>query len=232
MRTLRRLALILAVALLWDWSPVLPPEPVHTAAAQVGSGTGAIGSQLILQASRSSVIATNSVSADSPLWTNTLPVGVAYPMHLRLEGTITTNTGAQTANLTCAYQSSAGVLTPNASLALVSAGTLPQAASAPFTLDFWVRPTNIWPSNVLSGTGETVGGLVTIASQTNPTSILVASAPAISWGNYAAPANGSVSGMLDMASTTAPNIMCTWHWGTASTGNNLTIFNGYLMLGF
>ena len=214
MRALR-LAALLAAIVVWDWSPMLPPEPMHSAAAQ------GFQANQIIQASRTSVIATNSVTADTPLWTNTLPVGLAAPLHLRLEGTITT-TPVTTAQIGCSYQSSAGVLTPNASLSIGNGGTLSisQTASAPFALDFWVRPQPVWRSDV--SIGEGIYAMVAIASAANT---------ANDAGAATVPTNGSQSGMLDMSSTTAANINCTWHWGAVNASNNLTIINGILQIG-
>jgi len=206
-RTLQILAL-LALILTWCPTPALPQG---------------LQSTFILQASRTSVTANNSVTADTPLWTNTLPVGVAAaPLHLRLEGSITTGSGVTTAMLGCAYQSSSSVLTPNASVSIGNGATytLPQAASSPLVIDFWVRPQPVWPANV--NIGEAAYATVSIASQTNTVNLV---------GAGLAPTNGSSSGMLDMTSTTAANIICTWHWGTAATTNDVIITNGYVGYG-
>ncbi len=193
-----------------------------------------VQTQGIIQASRTSVTVTNS-AAGAILWKNTVPGGFASPLHLRLDGMISSDVGVQAspANVTCYYGGA------NASLTLLNAtgGTntsgagflLPSQTNVPFWIDVMVRPVPVWQAG--TNVGEVMEGRM--GYNATPVSAFAASATNIvEIASILNPANGGANGTQDMTLAAGNKFVCTWQWASATTGKSVTIWNGNLFLGY
>ncbi len=208
MRLLTRIGLALAVIL-----SLVAPAP-----AQIAPGPG-----FVIKASRSSVTISNATPA--PLFTYDIPAGFAVPLHLRLEGTLSTNAAASPANLACNYGGA------NASLTLLNATTMVSpfplsATNIPIAIDFRVRPIPTWDTS--TPVGVAVFGVVTSSA----TSTTVASSSVVT--SALTPLNGTSQGLVNMLSASGQTISCQWTWGAGggvSAERIITIWQGNLFVG-
>lgn len=230
MRTLRLLALLCALIL----------AGVAPAAAQTAYG---IPNQGILQYTTASVAVVNTTSS-AALWSSTIPgaytatapntnsvyspsfVTTPVPLHLTLQGQLSTNAGCSacvgTVNLGVNY---GGGVTGVASVALVNAVTLPSAlTSVPWTLDVWVSPVATGTATSSPGAGACyvyLSSELRIATGT-------ASSGVVSPMYFASHVCGTSGGAF-LASAEQLNVLM--NWASASATNSWNLYRGTLQLG-
>lgn len=241
---LRRLSLVGLFALLavvgLDWNPATPPWVLRTAAAQPPFTFG-LNSQGIIQYSTASVSVSNS-NTDTALWSSVISAGLTAtaananwspssvqtppPLHLVLQGQLTTNIGvAAVGNINMGINYGGGV-TGVASMALLNAIALPNNVnSAPWQLDVWLAPVATATNSSLPGGGGAcfVHMLATlqIATATNTNGLV---APM----NFTQQVCGTTGGGF-LASAEQINVLV--RWASASLTNSINVYRGVLMLG-
>lgn len=244
MRTLKRVVLLLMIALIFDWSPDIPPLPGHTTAAvnaqQLGPGIFGPGGIMMYWASSSSAVNTvNNVNlydyTIQPSWMATSSflsgagtavsvnsVVASVPMHLHCNGKLSTGSspGAFNVGVSLGPQTTAFGPTTNAQFATITlvAGITPQASlgpQVPMTIDVWLAPI---ATNAVPQSTDTFMN-ARLAYQ-NGTTLALASETVFS-GQYTGGINLGVPNQLRVQ----------WQWGTAGTLNAAVLHNCALIQG-
>lgn len=229
---MRRLGIVLALL-------VVAGVFAGPAAAQPPFTFG-LNAQGIIQYSTASVSVVNSTTA-SALWSSTVsgaltatsananwtPSSVATPppLHLVLQGQLTTNIGTgAVGNINMGVNYGGGV-TGVASLALINGIALPNNMnSAPWTLDVWFSPVATATNGNTPGAGSCYFWLnaeLRIASNTASNGL---SAPLF----FANSVCGTTGGAF-LASAEQLNVLM--NWASASATNSFNVYRGVLMYG-
>jgi hypothetical protein len=229
--TLRVLALLTAL--------LLVGAPLASAQPPFSFGTFAQG---IAQYSTASISAVNT-TAPVALWSSTIPgpftatsansnwtpssVATPPPMHLVLQGNLTTNVASASVGPVNIGVNFGGGVTGVASLALANASVFDRnLATVPMQLDVWFAPVATATATSLPGGGACffhMSARLTIATAST-TGVLAGASPTI----LDAQACGTVGGGF-LASAEQLNVL--WQWGSASLTNSATIYRGTLLYG-
>lgn len=247
-RTLRLVALALAVALVWDWSPAVPPFPeVASAQAQIPIAAPN-GTIVYSQASFTTAQATTPIKVfkyivpagfiatstavpstgfGTEIYTESrtnVPIAVArQPLKLTMLGNLRTAQGQGapgTFDLGVSFGGTA------ATMALANAAILPPSCvNQPITVEVWISPIATSTATPTSGNSSVyVAGRVTLPG--------VALAGSACLGGLTATAgtvNNAVLGTTNLSSPTLLNVE--WKWSSASATNVVDWFHRSLKIG-